>query len=141
MDNKTFRGPISEKISPETYATANRYAVDVADGDTKAWFDVRDAIAKALHEQDSICANVSDFDRLNEVLDALWKEAESAYLKAFELFSKTECLGWEAKIRTGVFGKAEYEAHKKANELIGRHHGMAYAIKTIRAALAKEKHP
>lgn len=77
-----------------------------------------------------------EISKLGAALDALWKESESAYCQALGRFSRTECLGWEAKVNTGVFGKAEYEAHKKANELIGRHHGIAHAVKTIRAALS-----
>lgn len=42
--------PITVRIPPEIYARANRYAYDV-DGSPKAWFNVRDVIAKALYEQ------------------------------------------------------------------------------------------
>lgn len=97
--------------------------------------DCRTDDGDIMREADDALAKMADLSRLNDALDALWKEAEAAYIQALNCFSKTECLGWEAKTLTGVFGKAEYEAHKKANELIGRHHGMAHAVKTLRSAL------
>lgn len=51
---------ITERIPPEIYAMANRYAVDVAEGDTKAWFDVRDAIAKAIFDEREHCAKIAE---------------------------------------------------------------------------------
>jgi hypothetical protein len=47
--------PITVKIPPDIYAEANRYAVDVAEGDTKAWFDVRDAVANAIFAERERC--------------------------------------------------------------------------------------
>lgn len=43
------------------------------------------------------------------------------YLKYIDALKQKECLGWEAKIKAGVFGGMELNAHCKANEHLGRH--------------------
>lgn len=78
---------------------------------------------------------------LNEALDGLWKEAETAYCQGLDRLQRPECLGWEAKVANGSFGRVEFEAHRNAKELIGRHFGIAHAVKAIRAILSAAPSP
>lgn len=73
--------------------------------------------------------------RLRSALEDIRSQAGRHYCRSLDQFSKTECLGWEAKVRTGVFGKPEFEAHAEANLRMGRHQGMMEAVKRIASAL------
>jgi hypothetical protein len=60
-------------------------------------------------------------------------KAEKAYCDALAQLRRTECLGWEAKIKSGTFGKAELDAHVKAGKLLGRHEAFAEAERALAA--------
>ncbi len=53
------------------------------------------------------------------------------YLQYIDALRQKECLGWEAKIKTGVFGGSELNAHCKANEHLGRHLAWNMAIDAL----------
>lgn len=59
--------------------------------------------------------------------------ADRAYCDSLDAARRTECLGWEAKVRCGQFGKPEMEAHKKSDELMGRHIGFRRAAARIQS--------
>jgi hypothetical protein len=52
---------------------------------------------------------------------------------------KPECLGWEAKMKSGGFGAAELTAHKEMSELFGKYrayHDAACALSALAASQA-----
>lgn len=69
------------------------------------------------------------------VLDAatLKAKADNAYCAYIETMRSVPCLGWEAKVRTGEFGRIEMTTHAKANVLLGRHEAYANAAKSAEA--------
>jgi len=70
--------PITVKIAPDIYAAANNYAVDVAAVSCKAWLDVRDAIAKAIHaERERCAASGPSMDALRAAYDQGWADCRS----------------------------------------------------------------
>jgi hypothetical protein len=75
---------------------------------------------------------VSDnLSAIEKALEGAKKEADRHYCNALDQFQKTLCLGADYKMKNGEFGKAEHEAHKVANEAMGRHFGMYRAIKLV----------
>ena len=59
--------------------------------------------------------------------------ANQAYCDYMEQLKRPVCLGVDAKLKDGTFGKAELEGHVRAGELFGRHRALAEA-----AALASQ---
>jgi hypothetical protein len=51
--------------------------------------------------------------------------ADSAYAEMIRRANEDECLGWEAKVKSGKFTKAEMDKHALMNQAYGRH--QAYA--------------
>ena len=70
------------------------------------------------------------------LLEQITSESDAAYCQSLRQFETTECLGWERKVSDGKFGIAEHNAHRKANELMGRHQGLARAASILRAHLS-----
>lgn len=56
-----------------------------------------------------------------EILAQIEELAVSEYLRYSGLCKRTECLGWEAKVKSGRFGGDELKAHKNAQEAYGKH--------------------
>lgn len=46
---------------------------------------------------------------------------DNAYCQYVDQFFKKDCLGFDAKIKSGEFGPLQLEAHGLANELLGKH--------------------
>jgi len=72
---------------------------------------------------------------IEKALAEIRRISNGSYCASLDKFSSTPCLGWEAKVRAGEFGKQEHEAHAEANRLMGRHQGMHEALGIIRTAL------
>lgn len=66
-----------------------------------------------------------------EAREAFKNAADRAYCESLQKYSSTECLGWEQKIKSGQFGKAEMEAHRIAAELMGAHRGIYKVLNAI----------
>lgn len=73
---------------------------------------------------------------LGELLQLLVAESGAAYCQSLRQFEQIPCLGWERKAKDGAYGEAEHAAHRKANELMGQHQGLARAVKILRDALS-----
>lgn len=68
-------------------------------------------------------------------LDELKTKKDRAYAQYVMLMQTDECRGWEIKSMTGYFGQAEYNAHAKAYELLGKHRAYAEVYNTLVAML------
>lgn len=97
--------------------------------------DVRDGLIAMFPPLADEAAKLAKLDSLQAVIADLQRQSEDSYGQALDQFSKPECRGWVAKAHAGAFGNPEYEGHKKANELVGRHLGLALAVETIRNVL------
>lgn len=100
-------------------------------------------VDKVLHQ--SIVANVrKQMQRLEaharaderhkaraELIAELHAYADRQYCIGIEQMRRPECLGWEAKVKTGRFGEAEFGAHARANKAFGAHFGIYEAIKGL----------
>ena len=61
--------------------------------------------------------------------DALRAYADNEYCIGIQMAARIpECLGWEAKVKAGRFGKAEMDAHEKMNKHLGAHYGIYAAL-------------
>lgn len=69
-----------------------------------------------------------------DLIKTLQGLSDRAYCDYVTKMRSDECLGWEAKVQTQRFGKAEIEAHTKAGELLGRH--KAFSEAAAKAALS-----
>jgi hypothetical protein len=65
------------------------------------------------------------------LLGVFREKRDCEYLKYIDALKQKECLGWEAKIKAGVFGGMELNAHCKANEHLGRHLAWNMAIEEL----------
>jgi hypothetical protein len=76
-------------------------------------------------------------DALVKALEAALKHleqfADNEYVRGIELARRNACLGWEHKAKTGVFGAAEFDAHKAMNLAMGSHFGIYRAIASLRS--------
>jgi hypothetical protein len=72
---------------------------------------------------------------LNELLERFDAIGSNAYHRYIELCRKDDCLGWEAKVDCGKFGAAELQAHKDAQEMLGKHRAFTEAARMLREAL------
>ena len=57
--------------------------------------------------------------------------ADRKYCAAIEYARRNEALGWEGKVKSGLFGHDEYACHKKMNEAYGAHFGIYEALEQI----------
>lgn len=73
---------------------------------------------------------------LRDIISAIKDKADYEYCRGCDITKRVECLGWEAKAKSGEYGKAEYDTHKLANEAFGKHKGLHIAIGIINKALA-----
>ena len=56
---------------------------------------------------------------------------DNAYCEYIGCCRQEDCLGWEAKVDTGIFGLKELEAHKKAAEALGKHRAYSRIIEDL----------
>ncbi len=73
---------------------------------------------------------------LSDLLERMRARADNAYCLYIGALRKDECLGWEIKVERGKFGKAEIEAHCKANEMLGRHRALHEAAEMLQEFLS-----
>ncbi len=65
-------------------------------------------------------------------VEILKNKASRAYCDYIDQLRKSECLGWEQKVKSGKFGAAELKAHNRAHELLGKHRAYTEAAQAIR---------
>lgn len=63
---------------------------------------------------------MSEAKPLPQVSELRWR-GDRAYLDFHEQCKRTECLGADAKMQAGKFGREELTAHMIAQELLGKH--------------------
>lgn len=68
---------------------------------------------------------------IDEIIVKLKKQSDMAYIEYLNQLKRNECLGWEAKVKKGTFGQAEYEAHNTANVEFGRHQAFNEVIRML----------
>lgn len=55
-----------------------------------------------------------------------------AYCEYINQMKRSECLGYEHKMKKGTFGKPELDAHNKAHEWLGKHRAFADVLAIMR---------
>lgn len=68
---------------------------------------------------------------LDQLVKRFYDNRDREYLNYIRALGEKECLGWEAKIKAGIFGGMELNAHCKANEHLGRHLAWNMAIEEL----------
>ena len=68
---------------------------------------------------------------LNQLVKRFCDNRDQEYLNYSSALREKECLGWEAKIKAGIFGGMELNAHCKANEHLGRHLAWNMALEEL----------
>ena len=68
---------------------------------------------------------------LERMVRRFHENCDREYVKYVDALKQKECLGWEAKIKAGVFSGIELNAHCKANEHLGRHLAWNMAIEEL----------
>jgi len=68
-----------------------------------------------------LCKAESGDSMETKLKKAVKGKADHAYSRYIELLKRTECLGSEAKIKTGVFNTKMLAAHVNAGVELGRH--------------------
>lgn len=68
---------------------------------------------------------------IEKLLEDLKKKSDEAYIDMLHQARKKECLGVDAKLKSGEFGDAELNAHIKCGELFGRHVAFSQARNMI----------
>lgn len=61
--------------------------------------------------------------------------ADKAYCEYIDRMRRDECLGWETKVKRGLFGAKELKAHIDAAEILGRHRAFIEAAKLVHEAI------
>lgn len=74
-------------------------------------------------------------DELIKQIDGM---AGNAYCRYIDKMQTQECLGYEAKLKSGKFGAKELIAHCEAHKLLGRHMALAEAGRLLNAAPAEK---
>ena len=82
---------------------------------------------------EKLVARITATPPAEPVVEALRKEADSAYCRFLDKMSAPLCLGVEHKLETGKFGAAELNAHVDARELYGFHRGINHALAALAA--------
>ena len=73
-----------------------------------------------------------------EVMKEMQNKADAVYLVFIDQCRESECLGWEAKVKAGEFGKKELDAHNRAGELYGKHLAYSDAANILSRHLPKK---
>ena len=69
---------------------------------------------------------------MSDLEKALIAYADQSYCLGIEALRQEGCLGWEQKVKSGEFGQAEMDAHKRADRHFGAHFGIYAALRAIR---------
>lgn len=75
----------------------------------------------------------------SNIVRRLQSASDSAYCEYIRTLQRTECLGWEAKVKSGQFGEQELKAHNMANEYLGEHRAYLKAVSVVDGAIALTK--
>jgi hypothetical protein len=93
-------------------------------------------------ECEALRAELAEYQRCVEQVQG---QADRAYCNYIERLRREECLGWENKLKRGLFGDAELKAHCAAAEQLGRHRALSEVAAATRllsqAADALERAP
>ena len=84
------------------------------------------------------CLNANQRNPVDDLMilsKTLKEDSDASYVAMCDDGQKTEALGWEAKIKTGVFGASELQAHKEMARKYGRHQALAEAYALLNAIL------
>ena len=73
-------------------------------------------------------------ERLAAAVEELKIESDNAYCRSLDIARTPPCLGWEAKVKAGQFGKPELDAHTFCAHLDGKHRAYSDAIRILAAA-------
>jgi hypothetical protein len=65
------------------------------------------------------------------IKEELSRLSSDAYCHFIALSSRTECLGWKAKVANGKFGKPELDAHTRAWEALGKHRAYNHILTEV----------
>lgn len=68
---------------------------------------------------------------MGSLTERLQSMRDAAYCESLSIARSTPCLGWEAKVRSGEFGRTEMEAHQASNLAMGRYQGLSRALEVI----------
>jgi hypothetical protein len=97
-------------------------------------------VGETIESLEALSARVArpegEIERLPNELRGI---ADNAYCDYIAQMKRDLCLGWEQKVKEGVFGKAEIDAHIEAAVQLGRHYGLAEAARDLRTALDRKK--
>ena len=93
---------------------------------------------KATHGYVGVCEQHCDVvaalrARVGEMRDDIQAKSDNAYCRGLDVSRTTPCLGWEAKVKSGEFGRDELEAHKLAAHWDGKHRAYADVLDALRA--------
>jgi hypothetical protein len=78
-------------------------------------------------------------EKLKDAYQQIKKYADDSYCKSCDVSRTTPCLGWEAKVKDGSFGEAEYNAHREAENLDGKHRGTWFALEILQALITEQE--
>lgn len=73
---------------------------------------------------------VADFAKLRADMKAF---ADHAYCEGLRIAQTVPCLGWEAKVKDGTYGKTEHQAHRDSDNWDGKHRGAWECIRMLDA--------
>lgn len=76
---------------------------------------------------------------ISDLIDRLRAKADNAYCDYISLSRRDKCLGFEAKVDSGLFGDAELKAHKDVAEKLGRHRALHEAANLLCELLKETK--
>ena len=76
----------------------------------------------------------------SETVERFQSISDNSYCDYIARMSRPECLGWEAKVKAGQFGKRELDAHNRAAEMLGRHQAFHEVVQVIRSLQAAPEH-
>jgi hypothetical protein len=68
---------------------------------------------------------------IDKIIGELKQQSDIAYVNYVNQMRKNECLGWEAKVKCGEFGRVELDAHNRASSEFGKHQAFNEAIRML----------
>lgn len=70
-------------------------------------------------------------DELRKMVSQLNSKAENAYIEYINICRADACLGFDAKVKNGIFGLPELNAHKDSAEKLGRYRALKEAASML----------
>ena len=70
-------------------------------------------------------------DLLGKLKKRLSERSDNEYLRMMETARRGLCIGWEAKLALGEFGREELSAHKDVSAALGRHRAFAQVCREL----------